>query len=136
MNPIFDGRVVTGAIALAVVLAIMGTVLGARLHSEPGFQGEGGQPVYRAYGWPWAWKTNAPESLIAFWNDQGDERESGSAFADLTAWPEHGVRVFVFLGTTTMWFVAAVTAESVLWLVRRRLLRVRQRRTSAAGTVE
>jgi hypothetical protein len=136
VNPIFEGRVVVIAVTLALGLAIGGTVLGARLHSEFGFAGESGRPVYAAYGWPWTWKTNAPESLIAYHNDQVDDAGSGSILGDLSAWPEHGVRIFVFLATTAMWFLAALTFESVVWWLGRRLRGRWPARSGTMGTVQ
>jgi len=99
---------VVAAIVLAAGLAVMGTVLGARLHSEPAyFAGEGGRSVYTGYGWPWSWKTNAPRSVIEFSNDT----------REYPLYSEDGYAPAVFLWTTIMWFLAALTAEALLWVI-------------------
>lgn len=97
------------ALVLAVGLAVMGTILGARLHSEYAFSGEGGRPVYPEYGWPWGWKTDAPRSVI--------EGSDDGAQWEWARYDENGYAGGIFLMTTAMWFVAALVAEALLGAV-------------------
>ncbi len=107
---------------IALGLAFFGTVLGSLLQKEV-WQIDGEERYY-LYGWPWDWRTDAPASLIN--NTRNDE--------SLFAYNDNGFAPAVFFATTSMWFIAALIAEGLLfvlgWAVRR-LVRRKQGRVEA-----
>lgn len=90
---------------------------------------EGGDACgYATYGWPWSWKTDAPESAIARSTD------GGSIFA----FDEDGYSQGIFFATAAMWFAVALTAEAIViaigWALRL-LIRSPQGNSGTAGAI-
>jgi hypothetical protein len=118
------GCFIIGGLALAVAIALGATITGGLAHQEQATScpGEGGSDCtnYHVYGWPWAWRNDAPDRLIDLWR----ERET-SLGEETDMWDLYHGRFSLgwLLFTFLVWFLVVLLIEAgtaaISWVVSR-----------------
>jgi hypothetical protein len=111
--------VIGWALALALIIGITATVVGAILHSEERRtcnEGSNGCVDYQEHGWPWAWRSGAPDWVI--------ERQIQNTDSRFFSFNDSGLAPGMFLFILTCWFFVIVIGEVILALITWGLWRV------------